>query len=135
MNIKHEALFCSLAGFSKELIDQDDKYSSKMMDIAIVINRYFSKSKKRYNKLQVGKIAMFLKDTIEPQLASKVSPLLMLTITLDYLLNEIRHLETRIAFYHLKSDINHFTSFIELNEKYSKVYFEHCKLLSNIMKG
>lgn len=129
--IKNETIFMMLSGFAGAIVESDDKSLDGVpYKISKSIVKYFNKPKQRYSKDLVFKIVDNLKK-FDSELENKsTAPVILLIGAMDYLLNEIEHIETRVAFGHFKSDIKKLFDSVERSE-YRKVFYDHLRLLED----
>lgn len=120
-----------LSGFAGAIVESDDKSLDGVpYKISKSIVKYFNKPKQRYSKDLVFKIVDNLKK-FDSELENKsTAPVILLIGAMDYLLNEIEHIETRVAFGHFKGDIKKLFDSVERSE-YRKVFYDHLRLLED----
>lgn len=135
MNYIHEALYMTLSGYAKEIIEMNDNsLDGKMINMARAMNKQFNKKTKLYTKQQASRIVSILDQWNETFKNNTTAPTILLIITLDYLLNEIEHTRTRVLFGHYKSLTRDLFNQIDAST-YRKTLFKHLDLIDNFIEG
>jgi hypothetical protein len=133
-NIKHEALYMTLSGYAKEIVDmKDTSLDGIPLKIALVMNKNFNKNSKLYNVKTANLIVEELKIWDEHFKEASTAPSILLILTLDYLLNICEHYKTKLHYGHLRSDLTRLFNAIELSE-YKEHLYEHLELMDKFME-
>ncbi len=132
LDIVGEALLMSITGYAKTIHElNDNSLGGEAMNIANNVLRYFRKPKKRYNRQDSLKIVKFLTSKLDPLIKAESSPTIFLIITLNHLITNISHTESRIAFGHFSIRLKSLIEQIELSE-YRAEMFRHQKILMEL---
>ena len=108
-NIKYEALYMTLSGYAKEIVDmKDTSLDGIPLKIALVMNKNFNKNSKLYNVKTANLIVEELKIWDE-------------------------HYKTKLHYGHLRSDLARLFNAIELSE-YKEHLYEHLELMDKFME-
>lgn len=132
MNIKQEALFITLSGFAKSCVDLDEDHTLPISKLAYFVNKYFTKDRKKYSKVQRIQVGKYIKEKIEPRLYAlgKNSPHILLILTLDRLINEFRHDTARLKFIHF--DISKMIDEVYSLDRYKSYIKSHSDFVLSI---
>jgi uncharacterized protein YjaZ len=130
INILHEAMYMTLSGYSKEIVDMDDKSLDGVpLRIANSMLKEFKKKRKLYSMSEAKKVVDMLKKFDIEFNDRKTAPSILLILTLDYLLNIVEHHRTKLLFGHYREDVKMMYFSINENSTYSKHLDEHLKII------
>lgn len=117
-SIKDECIFVSLASYAHDIIKQNDinAFNGEAMAIACCIDKHFKKDIKRYTKSKTDKIMNYLKNVIGPAFPDKINASIIMVATLNYLLKEKKHKESKLVFSHLIFKIQNIIDTLEKSE-------------------
>lgn len=132
-NIKIEALYILLSGFSKSCLELTEDKELPINKLAYAVHKHFVKSKMHYTTLQKKNIADYMNKTIEPKLEAlgKSSPQILLILAIDLLVNEYKHLTTRLRFGHF--DIDKMIDNVYSFDKYKKYIKSHSDFIGGVV--
>ena len=137
MNIKAESLFILTSGFAKSCVQVTEDKTLPISVMANNIHRYFEKRKFHYNKKDSKTIGKYITEIIEPKLKQledlhegKTSPQILLVLAVDQLVNEYKHITSRVNFSHF--DISKMIDEIYSVDRYKEYIKSHSDFISNI---
>jgi hypothetical protein len=130
MNKLHEAMYMTLSGYSKEIVDMDDNSLDRVpLRMANSMLKEFKKKRKIYCMSEAEKVVEMLKKFDVEFNDRKTAPCILLILTLDYLLNIVEHHRTKLLFGHYREDVKRMYFSINENATYSKYLDEHLKII------
>ena len=128
MDYKEEAIFYTLSGYAKEIVDINDKsMNGTAYRIANTVNKFFKKYNGHISRSDATKIVAILKQFDVEFNGRETSPSILLIITLYHLLAN-NHLTTVLKFGHYRSDVVRLFNEIEVSV-YKQHLYDHLDLL------
>lgn len=129
MNYRNEALYMTLSGYAKEIIDNNDMSINGIpYDISQAMIREFRRDRNLYSKSQRDIIVKLLNKLDKEFLNTPTTPTLLLVVTLYYLLYEVEHTRTRLLFGHYGNEVKQMWNSVE-NSIYKDRLLEHLEFI------
>lgn len=119
-NVKQECIFISLASYAHDIITQKDinAFNGEAMIMAKFIDNHFKKKLKVYSKARQAKLNAYLKDVMGPAFSDKLNASIIMVVSLNYLLSECQHYESKVFFTPLKNKVLNIINILEKSPEY-----------------
>lgn len=133
-NLKDECIFVSLASYAHDIISFNDTnaFDGEALIMAKFIDKHFKRKTTRYSKTRVKRMTDYLENVIGPAFPDKINASVIMVATINYLLKETNHTESKIVFAPFKNKVSNIVNKLE-NSEYKDEIKKANKTLVNML--